>query len=184
VSGRIHWTLLGNTLLAAFLAGAAIRIFQVAMPTLASDLETDIVGVSWAVLAFQLPTIGLSLVFGKIGDICGRQRVLGSGYLVMMIGSLTCGISTSIGQLIAFRMIQGMGAAMTQSVGRAVAAEAMPEEKGGKAQGLMTTAFQIYTGGASGTRPTSALPAAFVAASTTLSWWRSESAWSPRSAQR
>ena len=84
MSGRIHWTLLGNTLLAAFLAGAAIRIFQVAMPTLASDLETDIVGVSWAVLAFQLPTIGLSLVFGKIGDICGRQRVLGSGYLVMM----------------------------------------------------------------------------------------------------
>lgn len=141
MSGRIHWTLLSNTLLAAFLAGAAIRIFQVAMPTLASDLETDIVGVSWAVLVFQLPTIGLSLVFGKIGDICGRQRVLGSGYLVMMIGSLACGISTSIGQLIAFRMIQGMGAAMTQSVGRAVAAEAMPGEKGGKAQGLMTTAF-------------------------------------------
>ena len=141
MSPRIHWILLGNTLLSAFLAGAAIRIFHVAMPTVANDLETDIVGVSWAVLAFQLSNIGLSLVFGKIGDIYGHRRVLGGGYLVMMIGSLLCGLSTSIGQLIGFRMIQGIGGAMVQPVGRAVAVEAMPEEKGGKAQGLMTTAF-------------------------------------------
>ena len=141
VSTRIHWILLGNTLLGSFLAGAAVRIFNVAMPTVANNLQTDILGVSWAVLAFQLSGASLSLVFGKIGDIYGHQKVLGAGHLVMTIGSFLCGLSTNIGQLIGFRIIQGIGAAMTQSVGRALAAEAMPDEKGGRAQGLMTTAF-------------------------------------------
>jgi EmrB/QacA subfamily drug resistance transporter len=141
VSARIRWILLANALLGSVLAGAAIRIFIVAMPTVANNLDTDIVGVSWALLAFQLSTIGLSLVFGKIGDIYGHYKVLGGGHVVMMIGSLLCGLSATIGQLIVFRMIQGVGAAMTQSVGRALAAQAMPEEKGGRAQGLMTTAF-------------------------------------------
>ena len=141
MSARIHWILLGNTMLGSFLAGAAVRIFNVAMPTVANNLQTDIVGISWAVLGFQLPAIGLALVFGKIGDIYGHQRVLAGGHFVMTIGSFLCGFSTSISQLIAFRLIQGIGAAMTQSVGRALAAEAMPHDKGGSAQGLMTTAF-------------------------------------------
>lgn len=141
MGARIQWILLGNTLLGSVLAGMSIRIFIVAMPTVANNLQTDIVGVSWAVLAFQLSNIGLSLVFGKIGDLYGHQKILGGGHLVMAVGSLLCGFSTTIGQLIVFRMIQGIGAAMTQSVGRALAAQAMPEEKGGRAQGFMTTAF-------------------------------------------
>lgn len=141
MSSSIHWILLANSLLASILSGVATRIFYVAMPTVAHSLQTDILGVSWAILVYQLASIGLSLIFGKIGDLYGHRIVLGGGYIVMMIGSLLCGLSANIGQLIGFRFLQGTGAAMTQSVGRAVAAQAMPEEKGGRAQGLMTTAF-------------------------------------------
>ena len=141
MSARVNWILLSNAMLGSFLTGAAVRIFHVAMPTVASSLETDVIGVSWAVLAFQLASIGLSLIFGRIGDLYGHYRVYGAGYLVVTLGSLLCGLSTTIAQLIGFRALQGVGAAMTQSVGRVLAAEAMPEEKGGRAQGLMTTAF-------------------------------------------
>ncbi|MFQ5850202.1 MAG: MFS transporter [Candidatus Binatia bacterium] len=138
---RTNWLLLSNVLLGSFLGGSAVRIFIVAMPTIANSLGATVLGLSWALLAYHLSNIGLSLVFGRVGDIYGRHRIYGTGYLVMVIGSFLCGLSTTISQLIGFRILQGVGAAMTQSVGRALAAEAMPGEKGGKAQGLMTTAF-------------------------------------------
>ncbi len=136
-----NWLLMANVMLGNFLAGAAARIFYVAMPTIADELRTDMLWVSWAILSYQIANIGLGLIFGRIGDIFGRRKVLAASYLVMIIGSLLCALSRSIPYLIGFRFLQGAGAAMAQAVGRALAAEAMPEKKGGKAQGLMTTAF-------------------------------------------
>ncbi len=136
-----NWPLMANVMLGNFLAGAAARIFYVAMPTIADELRTDMLWVSWAILSYQISNIGLGLIFGRIGDIFGRRKVLAASYLVIIIGSLLCGLSRSIPYLIGFRFLQGAGAAMAQAVGRALAAEAMPEKKGGKAQGLMTMAF-------------------------------------------
>jgi MFS family permease len=138
---KINWLLLSNALLGSFITGVSIRSFFVAVPTIAKSLGTDVLGASWAILAYHLSNIGLGLVFGRIGDIYGRHRVYGVGYLILGVGTVLCGLSTTILQLIGFRMLQGMGAAMNQSVGRALAAEAMPGSRGGKAQGFMTTAF-------------------------------------------
>lgn len=138
---RINWVLLSNAMLGNFMAGSAGRIFNVSLPTVANALGTDIVGVSWALLAYQLSAIGLALVFGRVGDIYGRERVYGIGYIVFTLSSFLCGLSQSVLQLIVFRILQGVGGAMTQSVGRALAAEAMPDDQAGKAQGLMTAAF-------------------------------------------
>jgi EmrB/QacA subfamily drug resistance transporter len=107
----------------------------------AQALNTDIPGVSWALLIYQLAATGLALVFGRIGDIYGRERVYAAGYITFTLSSLLCGMSDSIFQLIAFRFFQGIGGAMTQSMGRALAAESVPENQAGKAQGFMTTAF-------------------------------------------
>ncbi|MEE9232115.1 MAG: MFS transporter, partial [Nitrospirales bacterium] len=60
---------------------------------------------------------------------------------IFALGSLLCGLSQNILQLILFRTLQGIGATMTQSVARALAAEAVPENQLGKVQGFMTTAF-------------------------------------------
>lgn len=133
--------LLANALLGAFLSGAAVRIFDIAMPTVAADLQTDLVGVLWAVLAFSLATSGLSLVFGRIGDIYGHHTLYGLGYLTFLLGSVLCGLAGSITQLIVFRFLQGLGVAMNQAVGRALAVEAAPAGQAGRAQGYMTTAF-------------------------------------------
>ncbi|HEX9878930.1 MAG TPA: MFS transporter [Candidatus Binatia bacterium] len=133
--------LLANALLGAFLSGAAVRIFDIAMPTVAADLHTDLVGVLWAVLAFSLATSGLSLVFGRIGDIYGHHALYGLGYLTFLLGSILCGLAGTITQLIVFRFLQGLGVAMNQAVGRALAVEAARPGQAGRAQGYMTTAF-------------------------------------------
>src|SRR5574342_242299 len=141
MNSRVNWFLLVNAALGSFLAGTASRIFAVSLPTIASSLETTIVGISWAVIAYQISQVSLSLVFGRIGDIYGRESMFGFGLVVSAIGALLCGLSQNIAQLIFFRLFHGIGASMTQSQARALAMDSLPKESSGRAQGFMTTAF-------------------------------------------
>ena len=140
-SSQINWLLLANAALGNFLAGASSRIFSVSLPTIAASLDTSIVGISWAVIAYQISQISLSLIFGRIGDLHGRSKLFGLGLVVSSLAALMCGLAQNAMQLIVFRFFQGMGASMTQSQGRALALEAAPKESSGRAQGFMTTAF-------------------------------------------
>jgi EmrB/QacA subfamily drug resistance transporter len=141
MNSRVNWFLLVNAALGSFLAGTASRIFAVSLPTIASSLETTIVGISWAVIAYQISQVSLSLVFGRIGDIYGREKMFSFGLVVSAVGALLCGLSQNVGQLIFFRLFHGIGASMTQSQARALAMDSLPKESSGKAQGFMTTAF-------------------------------------------
>src|SRR2546425_435203 len=124
-----------------FLTGVATRIFSISLPTLASVLNTDILAISWAVIVYQLAGISLSVVFGRLGDIHGRHVIYGLGFGIMTASSLLCGLASSATQLILFRFIQGLGAAMISSATRVLAMEAMPEGSEGRANGYMTMGF-------------------------------------------
>jgi EmrB/QacA subfamily drug resistance transporter len=137
---RINYLLLGTAMLGTFFSGTASRIFNISMPTVANSLGTDLIGISWALLAYQLSNIGLSIVFGRLADLWHREKIFALGFMAYSLGSLLCGLSQTILQLIVFRLVQGVGGAMLQSSSRALAAEAVPEELGGRAQGYMTTA--------------------------------------------
>jgi EmrB/QacA subfamily drug resistance transporter len=143
MSGKINYLLLTTALLGTFFSGTATRIVSISMPTIASSLATDLLGVSWALLSYQLSNIGLSIVFGRLSDLWGREKVFALGFLVFSAGSLLCGLSKSLIQLILFRFLQGIGAAMLQSSSRALAAESVPENLAGRAQGYMTTAHHV-----------------------------------------
>lgn len=143
MKSRINWNLLTNAMLSGFLTGVAGRIFVISLPTLANKLGTDITGISWALIAYPLATVSLSLIFGRVGDLYGRQSVFVVGFAVFTTASFLCGFSQNIFQLCLFRFVQGVGAAMTQSQGRALAMEAVPEEAAGRAQGWVTVAHQM-----------------------------------------
>ena len=81
MDSRTNWLLLINAALGSFLAGTASRIFAVSMPTAASSL-TRPSSVSLGRDLFSDLTISLSLVFGRIGDIYGRQKIFGLGFVV------------------------------------------------------------------------------------------------------
>jgi len=140
VNARVNYLLLATALLGTFFSGTATRIFNISMPTVASSLGTDLIGISWALLAYQLSNIGLSIIFGRVADLWGREKVFALGFMVFSLGSLLCGLSQTVFQLILFRFFQGVGGSMLQSSSRALAAEAVPKELGGRAQGYMTTA--------------------------------------------
>ena len=135
--------LLANAVTGQFLSGFASRIFMVSLPTIAATLHADILAISWALIAYQLAGISLSVVFGRLGDVRGRYTIYGVGYAIMAVSSLLCGLAPSVGLLILFRFVQGIGAAMIASAARVLAMEAMPEGAEGRANGLMTTVFHV-----------------------------------------
>jgi EmrB/QacA subfamily drug resistance transporter len=143
MKARVNYLLLATALLGTFFSGTATRIVSISMPTIASSLATDLLGVSWALLSYQLSNIGLSIVFGRLSDLWGREKVFALGFLVFTASSLLCGLSQSLIQLILFRFVQGVGGAMLQSSSRALAAESVPEKLAGRAQGYMTTAHHV-----------------------------------------
>jgi len=124
-----------------FLTGFASRIFIVSLPTIAVALHADILGISWALIAYQLASISLSVVFGRLGDIHGRYAIYGVGFALMAATSLLCGLAGTVLLLALFRAVQGVGAAMISSATRVLAMDALPEGSEGRANGLMTMSY-------------------------------------------
>jgi EmrB/QacA subfamily drug resistance transporter len=143
VASNVNYLLLSTALLATFFSGTATRIVGISMPTVANSLSTDLLGISWALLSYQLSNIGLSIIFGRVSDVWGREKVFALGFLIFALSSLFCGLSQTLMQLVLMRFVQGIGGAMLQSSSRALASEAVPENLAGRAQGYMTTAHHV-----------------------------------------
>ena len=138
---RTDWLLLANAMLGQFITGFAARSFVVGLPTIASALDADILGISWAIIAYQLAGISVSVVFGRLGDIHGRSAIYGTGFAIMAASSFLCGVAPNVAWLVGFRVVAGIGAAMIASATRVLAMEAMPENAAGRANGFMTMSF-------------------------------------------
>ncbi|HEX2929356.1 MAG TPA: MFS transporter [Candidatus Binatia bacterium] len=140
---RLRRLTLINSVIGISIAGISTRVFMISVPTLATALGTDMLGISWALIVYQMAGIGLGVVCGRLGDIYGHHKMYAYGMGVMAAGSLLCGLSQDVLQLILFRFVQGVGGAMIQSSGRTLAFQAMPKGSEGKAQGLMAMSHQF-----------------------------------------
>src|ERR1051325_3261816 len=138
---RTDRLLLVNAMLGQFISGFAGRSFVVGLPTIAAALDADILWISWAIIAYQLAGISLSVVFGRLGDLHGRHAIYGGGFAIMTASTFLCGLAPSVMWLIVFRVVAGIGAAMIASATRVLAMEAMPEGARGRANGFMTMSF-------------------------------------------
>jgi EmrB/QacA subfamily drug resistance transporter len=87
-------------------------VVNVALPRIADDLHSGISGLQWIVDGYVLALASLLLTGGILGDRYGRKKGFVTGLTVFTLASLACGLSQGTGQLIAFRAIQGIGAAL------------------------------------------------------------------------
>ena len=79
---------------------------------MAKDLGTDVGSIGWVVTGFLVTQATLLPVAGRAGDLYGRRRVFVAGTRVLLITSLLCAVAWSVGSLIAFRILQGIGASV------------------------------------------------------------------------
>ena len=128
---------------AMFMASLDTSIVNISLPTIAEWFDTDMGLVSWVVMGYLLVLSGLMLACGRLGDIRGFRRVFIAGFAVFTAGSLLCGLATSIGLLIAFRVIQGIGAAAIEAIAPAMIAVSLPAEKRGWALGILMTIISL-----------------------------------------
>jgi len=143
-----RWYVLIAVAMAIFLGTIDGSIVNVALPTLVREFDTTFAAVQWIVLAYLLTQATLVLGIGRLGDIVGKKPIFTAGFGVFTLGSVLAGLSPSIGWLIGFRVLQGLGSAMIFALGFAIVAEAFPPWERGRALGINGTAVSagIITG--------------------------------------
>ncbi len=104
-------------------------IVNVALPAIQLDLHASLAGLQWVVDAYTLVLASLLMFSGSMSDRYGRRRVFQLGLTVFFAGSLLCSLAHSIGSLILYRVLQGLGASMLNPVALSIIAHAFPHPK-------------------------------------------------------
>ncbi len=126
-----------------FMATLDGSIVNVALPTLTEYFKTDITTIEWVIMAYLLTITSLLLSLGRISDMIGRKPIFVAGLALFTVGSGLCALSATEGQLILYRVIQGIGAAMLMATGVAIVTHAFPPRDRGKAMGLIGTVVAV-----------------------------------------
>src|ERR1044072_9130032 len=132
----------GGLLLVMLLAALDSTIVATALPTIVRELG-GLDHISWVVTAYLLAQTIVTPVYGKLGDLYGRKRVLQFAIIIFLIGSALCGLSQTMTHLILFRAIQGLGGGGLMVTTRAVVGDIIPPRDRGRYQGIFGAAFGV-----------------------------------------
>jgi EmrB/QacA subfamily drug resistance transporter len=130
------WYVMAAVAMGTFLATIDGSIVNVALPTLTRAFDTEFATVQWVVLAYLLTVTTLMLSVGRLADMRGKKPIYTAGFAIFTLGSVLCGLSPSVYSLVAFRVLQGVGAAMTMALGMAIVTESFPPSERGRALGI------------------------------------------------
>jgi EmrB/QacA subfamily drug resistance transporter len=134
----------GSLMLVMLLASLDQTIVSTALPTIVGEFG-GLAHLSWIVTAYLLTTTIVTPLYGKLGDLFGRKIVLQSAILLFLAGSALCGLSRSMGQLIAFRAVQGLGGGGLIVVAMAAIGEIFSPRERGRYQGIFGAIFGFST---------------------------------------
>lgn len=134
----------GALALVFLLASLDQTIVSTALPTIVGDLG-GIDHLSWVVTAYLLTSTVSGPIYGKLGDLYGRKLVLQIAIVIFLIGSALCGLSQDMGELIAFRAVQGIGAGGLIITAIAIVGDVVPPRERGRYQGFFGAVFGVAT---------------------------------------
>jgi MFS family permease len=129
-------------MLAMFLAALDQTVVSTALTTIVSDLKGS-THLSWVVTAYLLTSTASTPLYGKIGDLYGRKKIFLFAITLFLVGSALCGASQNMGELIAFRALQGIGAGGLFSLSLAIVGDIVPPAERGRYQGLFGGIFGL-----------------------------------------
>lgn len=131
--------------LTMLLSSLGTSIANVGLPTFVDAFNASFQSVQWVVLSYLLAVTTLVVSAGRLGDLFGRRRLMLLGIATFTVASLVCAAAPSLWLLIVARAGQGCGAAMMMALTMALAGEAVPKERLGRAMGLLGTTSAVGT---------------------------------------
>jgi EmrB/QacA subfamily drug resistance transporter len=131
-------------LLVMLLASLDQTIVSTALPTIVGDLG-GVAHLSWVVTAYLLASTIAGPLYGKLGDLYGRKRLLQLAIVLFLVGSVLCGIAQDMTELIAFRGLQGLGGGGLMVTTMAVVGDIIPPRERGRYQGFFGAVFGVST---------------------------------------
>ncbi|QDQ12940.1 MDR family MFS transporter [Streptomyces spectabilis] len=129
-------------MVAILLAMLDNMIVSPAMPTIVGDLG-GLEHLSWVVTGYTLATAASTPIWGKLGDLYGRKGAFLTSIVIFLVGSALSGLAQDMGQLIAFRAVQGLGAGGLMVGVMAIIGELVPPRERGKYMGMMTGVMAV-----------------------------------------
>jgi len=142
VAPRARSAILGAVLLVLFLSSLDQTIVGTALPRIVTELRGDNL-YTWVVTAYLLTSTVTVPIYGKLSDVYGRRPMLLIGVVLFLIGSALSGLSQSMGQLIAFRGVQGLGAGALFPISLAIIGDLFTPRERGRYQGLFGAVFGL-----------------------------------------
>ena len=142
------WWALSCTSLGMLLATVNSGTLVIALPNLEQALGVDLLTLVWVILAYMIASTVLVLTFGRLSDVFGRKQAYVAGFLVFSLASLGAGFASGGADLIVWRIVQGVGAALIFANASALVTDAFPREQLGIAMGtnVMVAAVGLVLG--------------------------------------
>jgi len=147
---QYKWVALSNTTIGMLMASIDMTIVLIAMPSIFRGINIDpftsFQYLLWIMFGYSIVTATLLVTFGRLSDMFGRVKLYNLGFLIFTIGSILLFLTPNTGdagaiELIAFRIVQGVGAAFLFSNSGAIITDAFPANERGKALGINQLAF-------------------------------------------
>jgi EmrB/QacA subfamily drug resistance transporter len=139
-----YWLfVIGTVCIGAFMGQVDSSIAQLLLPRLELEFNARLSTVSWVAVAYLLAMAAFLPIFGRLADMMGRKLLYTGGFLLFLLSSALCGLAPSLPVLIAFRVLQGIGAALLSSNSVAIVVAAAGPERRGRALGILSAAQAI-----------------------------------------
>src|ERR1700745_3363496 len=139
------WAVLLVVSLGFFMTLLDLTIVNIAIPNLITNLHASLDDVLWVINAYALVLAVLVITAGRLGDPGGARSMFTSGVAVFTAAAAACGLAPSPGWLIAFRAVQGLGAAMLMPQTLTIITNTFPPDRRGAAFGVWGTVGGLAT---------------------------------------
>ena len=129
-------------MLAIFLGALDQTIVAVSMPAISAQFK-DVSQLAWVISGYMVAMTVAVPIYGKLGDLYGRRRLMLFGMGLFTVASLFCGLAQNMEQLVLARIIQGMGAGGMISVSQAIIGGIVPPRERGRYQGYFSSMYAL-----------------------------------------
>ncbi len=129
-----------SIMLPMFMAALDQTIVATALPAIAGSLG-DVERVSWVVISYLIATTIAAPVYGRLGDVLGRRRMLFVALGLFTVASVLCAVAPTMLMLAGARVLQGLGGGGMMTTGQALIGEAVPPRERGRYQGYLSSIF-------------------------------------------